>query len=243
MNIILNRNLRWPVLLLAFVASACSLVPSKSEPASSSSTGNPSTKGSSSLSASAFSPSNDPRKDFRDALDRLRSAYPFRLTEVSSGSANGREIPEGTRVVDFAAADRSHAKWMNGPLGDTEVITIGDKAYTKLNNGKWTEGAATSAARREGTPERMRELLASVIKDAKYAGPETVNGVACHAYTYAIDGELAGQRWLGTAKCWIRASDGLPQQIDSELNTSSYKAKSHITYEYSVDVKVEKPTM
>ena len=202
---------------------------------------NPSTK--SSKAGSAFRPSGDARKDFRDALDKLSSAYPFRLTEISSGTANGGEVPESTRVVDFAAADRAHAKWINGPLGNTEVITIGNKEYTKLNNGKWTEGAATPAARREGTPERMRELLASVIKDAKYVGPETVNGIACHAYIYAIDGNLTGQRWLGTAKSWIRASDGLPQQIDSELNLSSYNAKSHITYEYDVDVKVEKPAM
>src|SRR5215475_15307532 len=107
MKIILNRKLRWAVLLLALVASGCTLVPSKSEPASSSPTGNPSAKGGSSRAASAFVPSNDPRKDFRDALDKLKTAYPFRLTETMSGNANGREIPQGTRVVDFAAADRS----------------------------------------------------------------------------------------------------------------------------------------
>jgi hypothetical protein len=89
----------------------------------------------------------------------------------------------------------------------------------------------------------MRELLAKVIKDVRYVGAETVNGVACHAYAYTIDGELSGQKWAGTGKSWVRASDGLPQQIDSELNTSSYQAKSHITYEYNVDVKVEKPAM
>src|SRR5215468_6415171 len=78
----------------------------------------------SSRGASAFTPSNDPRKDLRDALEKLNSAYPYRLTEVSSGSANGKEVPQGTRVVEFAAKDQSHAKWTAGPLGDTEVITI-----------------------------------------------------------------------------------------------------------------------
>ena len=231
------RSLILVFVFLTLMASACSLGPAKSDPSSSSS------KGGSSRAGSAFVPSNDPRKDLRDALEKLKTAYPFRLTEAMSGNANGREIPQGTRVVDFAAVDRSHANWTNGPLGDTEVITIGDKQYTKIANGKWTEGAAPRAAQREGSPERMRELLASVIKDVKYAGPETVNGVACHAYSYAIDGELAGQRWLGTAKSWIRASDGLPQQIDSELNISSVKEKSHITYEYNTNITVEKPTM
>jgi hypothetical protein len=224
--------------LLLTLSAACKFVQSKDEPRGSSST-----KGDSSRGLSAFAPSNDPRKDLRDALERLNTAYPYRLTEVSSSSANGQQTPEGTRVVDFAAGDRSHAKWTSGPLGDTEVITIGGKQYMKLNNGGWTEGAAIPAARREGTAERMRELLGKVIKDVKYVGKETVNGVACHAYAYTIDGDLAGQRWAGTGKSWIGASDGLPRQIDSELNTSSYQAKSHITYEYNVTVKVDAPAL
>jgi len=224
--------------LLLTLSAGCKFGQTKDEPKGSSAGREDSSRG-----LSAFVPSNDPRKDLRDALEKLNTAYPYRLTEVSSGSANGKEIPGGTRVVDFAASDRSHARWTNGPLGDTEVITIGDKEYMKLNGGNWTEGAAASASRREGTAERMRDLLGKVVKDVRYVGAETVNGVACHAYAYTIDGELAGQRWAGTGKSWIGASDGLPQQIDSELNTSSYQAKSHITYEYKVKVEVAKPAM
>src|SRR5215510_7916904 len=164
----------------ALLLSGCSLATLKrgSESKANNSAGtSPSTAG------SAFTPSSDPRKDLREALERLNSAYPYRLTEVSSGSANGKEIPQSTRVVEFAAKDQSHAKWTAGPLGDTEAITIGDKQYMKLNNGNWTEGAAAAANRREGTAERMRELLAKVVKDVRYVGPETVDGVACHAYT------------------------------------------------------------
>jgi hypothetical protein len=237
MKTIFKRNLIWLSLSFALMATACVFSKSaNSEPDS------PSKKTSTSRESTApFTPSNDARKDLRDALEKLNTAYPYRLTEVSTGSANGAEMP--TRVVDFAAANRSHAKWTNGPLGDTEVITIDDKKYTKLNNGKWIEEAATSPVRREGTAERMRDLLAKVIKDVKYVGAETVNGVPCYAYAYTIDGELGGQRWAGTGKSWIGASDGLPHQLDSELNTSSYQAKSHITYEYNVDIKVEKPAM
>jgi len=224
--------------LLLTLSAACKFGQTKDEPKASSAGKEDSSRG-----LSAFVPSNDPRKDLRDALEKLSTAYPYRLTEVSSGSANGKEIPGGTRVVEFAAADRSHAKWTNGPLGDTEVITIGDKEYTKLNNSSWTEGAAATAARREGTAERMRDLLGKVVKDVRYVGAETVNGVSCHAYAYTIDGELGGQRWAGTGKSWIGSSDGLPRQIDSELNISSYQAKSHITYEYNVNVNVAKPAM
>src|SRR5215813_6193669 len=241
MRVQFNPGLLTSLLILTvMLAAGCSWSQSKGPTESSVSDG---TGNSSSKTTAVFSPSSDPRKDLREALEKLNSAYPYRLTEVSSGSANGKEVPPGTRVVDFAAADRSHAKWTSGPLGDTEVITIGDKQYMKLNNGNWIVGSPAGLAQREGTAERMRDLLAKVIKDVKYVGPQTVNGVACHAYTYTIDGELAGQRWAGTGKSWISASDGVPRQIDSELTTSSYQAKSHITYEYNVNVKVEKPAM
>jgi hypothetical protein len=197
--------------------------------------------GNSSSQKTAFTPSGDARKDLREALERLNTAYPYRLTENSSGTGGGHEISGGTRMVEFAAADRSHAKWTNGPLGDTEVITMGDKQYSKLNNGNWTEGAPAGLAQRQGMEKRMRELMASAVKDVQYVGTDTINGVPCHAYTYTMDMDVSGQRWAGTGKAWIGSSDGLPHQLDSEMTFSSYKQKSHITYEYNVDFNVEKP--
>src|SRR5689334_6994621 len=109
------RRALWVASFLALTFTmACSFVRSKSAAANSASTGNSSSHG------TAFTPSGDARKDLRGALERLNTAYPYRLTENSSGNATGREISGGTRVVEFAAADRSHAKWTNGPLGDTE---------------------------------------------------------------------------------------------------------------------------
>src|SRR5215510_6780084 len=50
--------------------------------------------------ATAFSPSSDGRKDLGEALRRLKTAYPYRLTETMSGTANGQAaMPENTRVV------------------------------------------------------------------------------------------------------------------------------------------------
>jgi hypothetical protein len=204
---------------------------------------NASPGGNSSARGTAFTPGSDARKDLREALERLNTAYPYRLTENSSGTGSGREISGGTRVVEFAAADRSHAKWTNGQLGDTEVITIGDKQYSKLNNGNWTVGAPAGLAQRQGMEKRMREMMASAVKDVKYVGTETINGVPCHAYNYTMEIDLSGQKWAGTGKAWIGSSDGLPHQLDSETMVSSYKQKSHITYEYNVDFKVEKPVM
>src|SRR5262245_5671950 len=128
-----QRSLWVPVFLTLALTMACSLGRSKGPSNNSAATGKSSSHG------TAFTPSSDALKDLREALERLNTAYPYRLTENSSGNASGHEVSGGTRIVEFAAADRSHAKWTNGPLGDTEVITIGDKQYSKLNNGNWAE--------------------------------------------------------------------------------------------------------
>ena len=88
----------------------------------------------------------------------------------------------------------------------------------------------------------MEKFLASATKDVKYVGAETANGVPCHAYTFNVEMNVSGQNFAGTGKAWVGAADGLPHQIDSELGMKGYfNQKSHIVYEYDVDVKVEKP--
>src|SRR3984893_15116475 len=136
----LKREVGWKrflIVLALFPLSACSLAKLKESPASSK------RGGETSATPTAFSPSNDARKDVGDALRRLHSAYPYRLTETTSATANGQTaMPENTRVVEFAAADRSHMKWTGGQGGDIEAISIGEKHYW-FANGKWTEGTVT----------------------------------------------------------------------------------------------------
>ena len=229
----------WVPLLLALAfTTACNFNQSKA-PA----TNNASPTGDSSSHGTAFTPSSDARKDLGGALEQLKTAFPYRLTENSSGTADGRDLPAGTRTVEFAAADRTHTTWTNGPTGNSELITIGDQRYSRSNNGNWTAGSLPGLAQRQAMEKRMREVMASAFKDVQYIGTDTINSVPCHAYTYTMELDISGQKWNVTGKAWIGASDGLPHQIDSETTVSSYKQKSHITYEYNVDFKVEKPVM
>jgi hypothetical protein len=187
----------------------------------------------------AFNPSNDARKDVIDALRRLNTAYPYRLTETTSSTANGKmAMPESTRTVEFAAANRSHMKWTGGPSGDIEAISIGDKHYW-FSNGKWTEGTMLSLIGDRGAD--FANKLADMVKEVKYVGPETANGISCFAYTGTYETVMAGQKWSGTAKVWIGADDGLIHQSDSDFNVATYGGKSHMVYEYNGDIKVEKP--
>jgi hypothetical protein len=193
----------------------------------------------SSSGGSAFTPSSDARKDVRDALAKLNSAYPYRLTETMSNLSSGAStIPGGTRVVEFEAADRRHMKYTGGVSGDVEAITIGNKHYW-YSNGKWTEGSLPKF----GDSADFAKKFAEMLKDVKYIGPETINGIASHAYTCTFAGAMAGQSWNGTSKVWIGANDGLPHQSDSDLKFSNYTGKSHVVYEYGGNIKVTPPAM
>ena len=90
--------------------------------------------------------------------------------------------------------------------------------------------------------EDFAKKLAEMVKEVKYVGPETINGVACHAYIFKAETTMAGQSYTGTGKLWIGAADGLPNQSDSEFKVATYANKSHIVYEYNADIKVEQPT-
>lgn len=241
MRLTLDSQWKKVLIVLAVVPlSACSLSQLKSGSAPSSKSGSGSS-GTSSSAATAFSPSSDARKDLGDALRKLNSAYPYRLTETVSATANGQTaMPESTRVTEFASADRSHMKWTGGAGGDVEVITIGEKRYSNLN-GRWTEETGPSMAQREKRGEDFAKKLAEMTKEVKYVGPETINGVPCFAYSYSMETNLGGQSYAGTGKAWIAAADGLLRQNDTEFKVATYENKSHIVYEYKVDIKVEKP--
>lgn len=186
-------------------------------------------------------PTGDARQNVGDALRKLQTAYPYRLTETTSTTINDKEVASvTTRVVEFAAADRSHAVISGGSGGNYETITIGDKRYWKTN-GTWTEGTAPSNAARAKFAEKMEGALASMTKDVKSAGSESVNGVACYVYAYTIEMKLESYTFSGTGKTWIGTADGLPHQTDYEMKTGMYNQKSHVVYEYNVSAKIEKP--
>jgi hypothetical protein len=244
----MSLQFRCGALLLVFgilLLTSCSLVKSKGDSDTSSSRKAGSTSSTSSDSSSkstSFSPSSDARKDVRDALLKLKTAYPYRMTETMSATANGQAaMPESTRVVEFAAADRSHMKWTGGQGSDVEAISIGSKHYW-YSNGKWIEGAVPSLRGADRGAD-FANKLAEMVKEVKYVGPEVVNGISCFAYTGTYETTMGGQNYSGTARVWIGAADGLPHQSDSAFNVSNYGGKSHIVYEYNVNIKVEPPAM
>jgi len=224
MRVIFNLKLITTVLMVVMVCGAC-----KTKGSGSTST----VVGNSSSASAPFKPSSDARKDLGDALHKLSNAFPYRVTETTTTSAGGQAANETTRVLDFAAADRYRVKLTGGDGGEVELITIGDKNYSK-EDGKWTE---EPNAQRQNQKVDVEKNLAEAIKDVTYAGPETINGVSCFVYNYTI--QMAG--YAGTGKTCVRASDGMPIQSDSEFKYKNVESKSHVGYEYKADVKVEAP--
>jgi len=225
MRVIFNLKLIMTMLMVVMVCAAC-----KSGGAGSTSRGS----GTSSTAGAPFKPSSDARKDLSEALHKLSNAFPYRVTETTTTSAGSQAAAnETTRVLDFAAADRYRVKLSGGDGGEVELITIGDKSYSK-EDGKWTE---EPKAQKQNQRVDLEKNLADAIKDVTYAGPETINGISCFVYNYTI--QMAG--YAGTGKTCVRASDGLPLQSDSEFKYQNVESKSHVGYEYNADVKVEAP--
>lgn len=223
------------LIVLAALLLACNL--SRLRPGSSNSSSNngrgSAAKTSDSEPTGAFDPTGDPRKNLKDAYLKLKTAYPFRLTEtITWTSGNNTAMPPTVRVAEFAAADRIHTT-----LNGTEVsITFGNKHYM-YTNGKWVDTGQPPRA----SEANMEKLVASSLKDVQPVGVETVNGVPCFAYTARFEWNIGNQPSTATGKTWIGLADGLPHQVDGDWKVASYDTRSHIVYEYNVNIHVEKP--
>ena len=224
-----------PLIILAVLVLACNLGRLRSGSSTSSSNNN--NRGSaaktSDSQSGAFDPSSDARQNLRNAYIKLKTAYPYRLTETTTfSSGNQATTPPTVRVSEFAAADRIHTTLNGDELG----ITFGDKHYMYAN-GKWVEGGQQP----KRTAGDMEKLVASSLKDVQPVGQEAVNGVPCFAYTTRFEFNVSNQPSTTIGKVWIGLADGLPHQWDGDWKVANYDTKSHLVYEYNVDIKVEKP--
>lgn len=180
--------------------------------------------------AAPILPAGDPNEALVQAFQRLDTAYPYRLTENTSGGGLTFE-----RVLEMAAADRYHTTWTTEPSGGPgEVIQLGDTIYWNIN-GQWTE--LTEAPSEAESQVDMDALLEQGLKNVQLVGPEAVNGVDALAYTFEFEFDIfdgAGTVWIGTA-------DGLPHQVDLQGTMSGFPIQTKLVYEYGIEVTIEPP--
>lgn len=172
-----------------------------------------------------FTPTDNPKKDLDDAIKRLETAFPYRVTY--SQKSGDREPVEF--VVEYAAADRFGLRDSSG----YEFFKIGVTAYSRSprspSNGEWIESAARDSI--GVTLERsVVTNLPLESQKVKSMGMETLNGVSCYVYTYKMGSPDHN------GKAWIGAADGLLYKIDEVAK--SFR-QGHV-FEY-VNVEVHGP--
>jgi hypothetical protein len=182
----------------------------------------------------------DPGNELRNAFRKLKTAYPYRLTDSRTYSENGQISSSETSVTEYAAADRIRMKSSDKDGKSSEMIIIGNINYFYVE-GKWTEEAIS--ADEKANLENGRDKFLSSLSDVQFAGLQTVNGVKCKTYSYrwGLDISVSGKFPEGSGKAWIGVADGLPHQMDSDLEIHGHRTKSHSVYEYNVDIKIDKP--
>lgn len=168
-----------------------------------------------------FTPSDNASKDLADAMRRLETAYPYRMTETVFDPNK----PPNEYVFEFATAERLHVRG----AGIEWIKTGKYDGFSKWKD-EWSRDPNYTNYG-EDTANRTLRSLASEQREVKPNGKETVNGVPCYVYQHKI-----GKSGTGTGKTWIGAADGLPHQIDRVFGVS----KEHFVFEY-VDVVVKNP--
>jgi len=184
--------------------------------------------------AQATSPANQPAGDAQTALTeafkKLNTAYPYRLTEATTGGVTL------DRVTDFAAADRVHSTWTMSPSPDQkEMITIGSQTWWKIN-GAWDPNPSDTRA-----PVDIYSLIEPNLHDVQAAGQEAANGAPCNVYTFNLTISEPDFSLSGSGKAWVGSADGLPRQLDLQATVNGAMVNSHLVYSYGVQFDIQPP--
>ncbi|MPY86869.1 MAG: hypothetical protein GEU99_03010 [Luteitalea sp.] len=173
------------------------------------------------------------------AFDKLRTAYPYRLTDKSTVTTNiGLTIQPMVRISEHAAPDRARVKWRRGGLSG-EIVAIEGKTYLHAN-GTWQAADRASAAKPSAD---LTQMLASGITDVQLVGTDSASGVTSSAYTFRFQWKALGMIFDGTGKAWVRTDDGLPARTEMETRTGLFDMKSQVAYEYNVPIDIEQPAL
>jgi len=160
------------------------------------------------------------------AFESLSKAYPYQLTEHTTGG-NSFTLD---RTVDFAATDRSHSSWtQNGKA--YEMITIGGQTWWKTD-GQWGESNPTKT-------NDIYALIAPNLHDITYTGSDTVQNTPCYVFSYQLTISDFGLN--GSGKAWIGVADGLPRQLDLEAKVNDISTTSQLVYSYGMSFDIQPP--
>ena len=222
----MNRDLAYPLILLAGIAIGCSWL-NDSGPSNSQNTGEINTSANAATNSAPATIREDPAGDIEAMADRFLAERSFRARMRGTGDKDVKTD------LEFVAPDRFRIK--TGP--GLETIVIGKDVYLSMGNSfEKLPGAMDSS---------IPDLRATFNKegrkwfsDVRFVGEEMVSGKPSLVYEYKNKGE--GNLGENDSKIWVAKDDGLPLKIESRYKNGNLKTMT-IEYEYDPNIKIEVP--
>lgn len=172
------------------------------------------------------------------ALEKLRKSSWFRMTSDMI-TENGPTKME----VDYVLPDRMHQTVTNKLTQKTsEVVLIGNEAWSRQGEGSWTQLKANIAA------ELQTQMQESVLQQQKDVGPYACKGrtkfEGHDVMSYKLDSELGKGEAVKSQTYrmfYVDAMTGLP--VSNALLVPGHDKKPifKTTYTFPLDIKIEPP--
>lgn len=174
-----------------------------------------------------------------------------RLERSTSSFENVTEIipPDKKRFLSKNTAEPA----ISGPEFTAEIIEIGEKRFTRKDNGAWTE---TSIVLKPENKIQSDKPQTEAITDHYFLGETTFEGKAADLYQVIIRDRLKTKQpsgedtetlvlmktkyWFGKNGLWIR-DESEYDFSDAVNNKVTHRQQMTRTYEYAPNLKIEAP--
>ncbi len=139
--------------------------------------------------------------------------------------------------VEYVAPDRYHVVYRDNAGATTEMVMVGNDAYTK-DGDSWKKipggTAPTPTIRNSWTEEALNS-----ISDVKFEGEQSLDGKPALVYTYkvvTVVGNFPTKRTI-----WVSKSSGIPMKSLVEYSNGPIKTLTN-TFDTESPVTIELPT-
>lgn len=162
-----------------------------------------------------------------------------KFIELKSFKGNIEAVAETSykQQVDYVAPDRYHVVYRENGAPETEMIMVGNHAYTK-DGDSWKEipgdTSPTPTIRNSWTEDALKS-----ISDVKFEGEEMLNGKPALVYTYKVVTVVGN--FPTNRKIWVSKSSGIPMKSFVEYSNGPIKTLTN-TFDTESPVTIELPS-
>jgi len=231
------KDLPIVILLLVSFGLGCAAIKrfANSSTASNGNASNSASTGSTSSDSDSAAPSGDPKADVITASKKFLDLPKFAAT-MNGQSAQG----DMTMALEYQAPDRFHMTTTDPKSHvQTEIMMIGKDMYMQFG-GHWQKIPNTNGSTMPNLRQYFDEEGLKLLKDVKYEGDDTVDGMPAHVYSYHNNQVNSNMPFPFTSKIWVGSADGLPHKIEVTYEQGQMKNMT-INYDYNKPVDIKAP--